>query len=165
MRTVPLNGRAAAGRVALVDDEDYGLVSSYNWRIRFHPNGQAYADGIPKGAGTKVKRIYMHILIMGTKGVDHRDHDGLNNQRYNLRPATKKQNARNSRRHCDGSSRFKGVSWDKSRGRWRAQITVNGKMRMLGRFAGEADAARVYDAAAAEAFGEFACLNFPEVCG
>ena len=60
------------------------------------------------------------------------------------------------------TSRFKGVCWDKSKGKWQAGITINRRYIFLGRYADETDAARAYDAAALAAWGEFARLNFPD---
>lgn len=165
MKTVPLHGAKAAGRVALVDDEDYGLVSQYRWYVwenlkRRSPVGP-YAIAPIRRDG-KQTTIKMHILIMGQPGIDHRNHNGLDNQRSNLRLATAGQNTHNMRAHRDGFSRFKGVSWSFDGNIWVAQICVNGHNRRLGRFPFEEEAARAYDAAAREAHGEFACLNFPQ---
>ena len=90
---------------------------------------------------------------------DHEDHDGLNCQRSNLRPCVRGENGGNQRK-TRGASKFKGVSWDSSRGLWRAYITVHNTSKYLGRFHDERDAALAYDAAARAAFGEFAFCNF-----
>jgi len=91
--------------------------------------------------------------------IDHINGDGLDNRRCNLRLATNTQNRRNGKAHSDGTSRFKGVCWDKFRGRWRADITFENRSIHLGRFHSETDAAIAYDAAARDLFGEFARLN------
>lgn len=57
------------------------------------------------------------------------------------------------------SSRFKGVSWDKRKKRWRAQISFEGKIQNLGGFLVEEDAARAYNEKALALFGEFAHEN------
>lgn len=90
--------------------------------------------------------------------VDHIDGDGLNNRRSNLREADDVQQGAN-KRNRKHSSRFKGVSWDQRKKRWRASIRVAYKLKNLGRFAREEDAARAYDEAAITAFGRFARLN------
>lgn len=157
---VPLTGERGAGRFALVDEGDYELVSRYRWRLD-SPNGKDYALTWvePRPAP---KSMRMHVLIMGRPGVDHRNGDGLDNRRSNLRPATQAQNLANRRKSAGCSSQFKGVSWNIRRSRWEAYCGTSGRgRRYLGAFTSEEDGARAYDAAAAEMFGEFARLNFP----
>jgi hypothetical protein len=93
--------------------------------------------------------------------VDHEDGNGLNNQRSNLRIASPTQNQGNARRRKDNTSGYKGVSWYRRTNKWKAHIRVDKKLRHLGYFIDLTDAARAYDAAALEHFGEFAHLNFP----
>jgi hypothetical protein len=164
MKTVPLSGKNAAGRSALVDDQDYELVSQYPWyaleklKAGHRPNGpyalsHIYSDG-------RDTNILMHTLITGWPLVDHIDHDGLNNQRHNLRSATDSQNGANRRPQQGCSSAYKGVYWHKPRQRWAVSIIVDGKRHYLGNYTDEEAAARAYDAAALAAWGAYACLNF-----
>src|SRR5260370_25659432 len=96
-------------------------------------------------------RLAMHAVLLGTRGKrivgDHRDGDGLNNQRHNLRRATTSQNNRNKRKQSNGkTSRFIGVSTHKRRpGMFRATIHGNGKHIELGYFSEEEEAARMHD--------------------
>ena len=168
MKTVVLRGKKAAGRVALVDDRDYELVSQHKWYVRESqatPTRRAtgpYAIA-NTGRGRANRRVTsMHVLIMGMPGIDHINHDGLDNQRHNLRPANHGQNGANQRAQEGRSSQYKGVSWEKRRNSWRAFIKVSQEYRSLGNYASEVEAAYAYDTAAREAFGEFACTNFPE---
>lgn len=105
----------------------------------------------------------MHALITGWPRVDHRDGNGLNNQRTNLRQATALQNMWNRRKTAAAASRYKGVTWYRPTKRWTAAIRVGGRVRYLGYFRDEQAAARAYDTAAREVHGEFACLNFPPI--
>lgn len=91
--------------------------------------------------------------------VDHKDGDRRNNKWSNLRAATHAENMRNTSSK-GGTSRFLGVFRDSRSGKWRAKINVEGKQMHLGLFEKEDDAAKAYDAAAIEAFGEFANPNF-----
>lgn len=104
----------------------------------------------------------MHRLIVGAvKGeiVDHVNGNTLDNRRENLRKCSKSQNAQNSKRHRDGVSGFKGVSFHRRSKTWRARIRNDGREVCLGYFHSPVDAARAYDRAAFEMFGEFAKVN------
>ena len=165
---IPLRGKYGAGKFAIVDDEDRELVQGYAWYAHnVAPKGRPlrlYARATWKENG-RSKHLYMHHLVTGRKGIDHRDHDGFNNRRSNLREATNRQNIANKR--SKWTARYLKGTFPARPGstRWVAYIRPNGRKRHLGTFDSEADAARAYDAAAIEAFGEFACLNFPEEHG
>lgn len=159
MKTVPLYGAKAAGKVALVDDADYALVMRYRWNA-VNPSGNCWYP-ITNLRAPRRRAMLMHMLITGWPLTDHRNHDGLDNQRGNLRPATWGQNLANQRGGRSAASPYKGVALIRS-GKWRARIKRDGKTYHLGVFALEEDAARAYDAAALAAWGEYACLNFPE---
>lgn len=158
MRTIPLTN---SDKVALVDDADYAAVSQFSWRlvekypIRVIPLSEHCQVG-------KVIQQRLHIFLFGGRPnfeVDHKDRNELNCQRGNLRWATKSQNAANSKKR-PGTSRYKGVSWSRARHRWVAFIKINYQNIYLGGFAEEVDAARAYDKAARQYFGDFANPNF-----
>jgi hypothetical protein len=153
---------------ALIDEADLHLVAPYSWHslMMTAATGKIYGPyaGTTYLTDGRVKSALMHKFLTGWPLTDHADHDGLNNQRYNLRPASPSESNANTRkqgREC--SSPYKGVTWDsRSRtGSWRAQIGVNGTRHRLGVFSTQEEAARAYDAAAFAAWGEFAYLNFP----
>lgn len=148
---------------ALVEPADFELVRLRTWHPLHGHNGKVYAY-----TSTTCGSVYMHRLIAGTPAgyeTDHVNGNGLDNRRVNLRTATASQNSANMwkpRRPGGGphSSQYKGVSWDRSRSKWQAKITVSGLCRNLGRYGSEADAATAYDTAAREAWGDFALVNF-----
>lgn len=92
--------------------------------------------------------------------VDHQDGDGLNNQKFNLRLATKSQNGM-AFRHLSGASGYRGVCWSGAAQKWTAVIVANGKSHYLGLFDSREEAARVRDDAARQLHSSFAQLNFP----
>lgn len=162
MKTIPL---ADGVHVVMVDDADHARLLEHGWCLnRGGGNRQRlYAQANIK-VGGQWKRVVMHRFLLGLTDpsvrCDHRDNNGLNNQRSNLRTATANQNQHN-RRSCGGTSRFKGVSWYKRSKKWLAQICCDRTWKYLGTFVSEEDAARAYDAKARELHGEFAFTNFP----
>lgn len=153
--TVPVSGGAFS---ATVDESDAELVLRYHWQALKCPSGRIYAKReLPRENGKKRCQL-MHVLITGNAETDHRNRDGLDNRRINLRPCTRSQNLANRGKvtpNGKSSSRFKGVGWHAQRGYWVARA----KRRHIGVFESEIDAARAYDKAAKELFGEFALTN------
>ena len=149
------------GQFATVDIADYDKVRDYKWRAK-HDRNTFYAKTSTRKSSGKETSVRMHRLILGVpEGVDHEDGNGLNNSRSNLRPSNESQNQGNQ--HVTRSaSGLKGVSWNKQKSKWRAQIMINQRKTYLGSFTDQIEAARAYDAAARKTFGAFACLNFPE---
>lgn len=106
---------------------------------------------------------FLHRIIAKRMGlsdeVDHEDNNTLNCQRTNLRQATRSQNGANRKKFHFGYSRYKGVSWHTKHQKWCVQIRVNGKLKNIGYFDSELDAAKKYNQAAKMYFKEFASLN------
>jgi hypothetical protein len=153
------------GLVAYISPEDVERVQRYTWR-RFQSHGNIYAVAyIPEDwALYRRRETFMHRLIMNAKPgqqIDHKDGNGLNNTRDNLRIASHTLNMQNSKSRSGSTSRYKGVSWNTQRGKWVAQIRYDGRTRFLGYYTYEDEAARVYDEAALIGHGESARLNFP----
>lgn len=156
MLTIPLKSTKYPGLCAYVDDVDYAQLVTYTW----HPTprrGIMYARAYINGM-----HVYMHRYILGSVAgeiIDHKDRNGLNNVRTNLRTATRSGNASNGNKRR-GSSKYKGVTWHRTT--WRAQIMKDNKHIHLGMFSSELEAAQAYDKAAKELHGEYSRLNFPE---
>jgi hypothetical protein len=91
-----------------------------------------------------------------SKDIDHKNCAPGRNRFSNLRPASQSQNSANSKRRCNNTSGFKGVSWDRERNRWKACICQNGIQMRIGRFKSKRVAAQAYRAAAKKLYGEFA---------
>ena len=160
-RRIPLS----KGEHALVDPGDYAWLGQYNWYTS-GSNGSLYAvRNTGQRRGQKRVAVKMHREILKVPDgmfVDHINHNGLDNRKANLRPATQAQNARNRRKRSVNKvhSKFKGLTWYKNQNRWAARIMVNRKSKFIGYFDNEHDAAKAYDIAAKKYHGDFASLNF-----
>lgn len=129
-----------AGRSAgYINGNGYVVVSIFNRRHRAHRLAWLYMTG-----------------EWPERDVDHRDGDRQNNRWDNLRAATRSENIHNMGLRPRNTSGRKGACFDARRGKWLAQITVNGKHLHLGRFDTREEAGDAYDAAAAKYFGQFA---------
>lgn len=144
----------------ILDDCDFRIISSHNWRISKHKRSNYAITTINETT------VGMHQLIKPTDDptliIDHIDDNGLNNQRDNLRLITKGDNNRRARISTVNTSGYKGVSYDPNRDKYYAYIQHNGKSINLGRWSTAEKAATAYNSKAKELFGEFARLNkFP----
>ena len=142
--------------IALVDDEDYDWLNEYKWHI----NIGGYAETKIKINNKWFNKFMHRILIEPPKNmfVDHIDHNKLNNKKNNLRIATKSQNSMNRPKY-NGTSKYKGVCWDKRKNKYISEIMLNNKTYYLGEFMNEIDAAKAYNKKAIELHGEYAYLN------
>lgn len=148
------------GRYALVDDSDYDELSNYKWCViknlnTFYATSHAYIDD-------KRTTIRMHRIIMNPPEgmiIDHKNGDGLDNQKSNLRICTYSENSRNINSHKNSTSKYIGVSYSSSYGTWLSMIMVDGKNKSLGYFKTELEAAIIRNIAARKYYKEFAKLN------
>jgi len=155
-RLIPLT----QGKFAIVDAADYEWLNQWKWQAKCDKKRNLwYAERSLYFPETqKQTSILMHrVLINAQRGVevDHRDRNGLNNQRSNIRACTPQQNQFNRGPQKNNTSGYKGVSWDKSRNKWKANITLRGKTINLGLFIIITDAAKAYAEAAKWLHGEF----------
>lgn len=142
---------------ALIDGEDFELVSKYKWCVSRHRNTfYAVCPGT-----TSRKAVLMHRLLLGFPDgiIDHKDRNGLNNQKSNLRPCSYKENSGNCKMLTTNKSGYRGVRRVINTGRYEAYITINNRFKCLGTFKLSQRAAMEYNKAAIVHFGEFASLN------
>lgn len=149
------------GKVALVDDEDFDWVNQFKWyackgRRRFYGRRtRAKAEG----GG---KQLLHHFICPKWKFIDHKNGNGLDNQKENLRASSTAQNLRAYCLKAVGrTSRFRGVSWGRRDEKWAAGIRVSPKKVFLGYFDKEEDAAKAFDRAAIRFGFAREALNFP----
>jgi len=158
MKTIQLT----QNQVTTVNNEDYDYLNSFNWWAAKSGNTYYAIRSVYEG-GKKIGTIRMHrdILKLTNPEIlgEHRDRNGLNNSRENLRIATKAQNNTNRRPKIGGSSKYLGVSLNKASGKFKAQIKSNGKVKGIGYFKTEEEAALAYNLHAEKIHGEFAALN------
>lgn len=153
MKKIPLT----QGLFAMVSDCDFEALNVHKW-CAVKLNGRFYATRKVNG-----KQLLMHRSILGLKSpkilCDHRNGNGLDNTRENIRNANHSQNNHNKGKQSNNTSGFKGVSFVKVSNKWRADIKVNGQGNYLGCFETPEEAAKAYDNAAKRLHGDFAQLN------
>ncbi len=163
MKKIQLHGKYSYLFI-FIDDEDFEEVSQYKWYGCKGKNDNTIYARADCYYNNKRVQIKMHRLILGLEfgnklQGDHKDHNGLNNQKYNLRIVTCQQNQFNRQPYKNTSSEYKGVSWHKRDKVWQAYIKYSGKLIMLSCFNNEIEAAQAYNKKASELFGEYAKLN------
>lgn len=170
MKQIPLNvvrGKNKGKYFALVDDSEFTLVMKHHWHFHNVPKGHtAYAVTNVSYPSGKRSLITMHRLLMKFpkgKDIDHIDGNGLNNQRSNLRIASRGQNLCNRGKQSNNTTGFKGVSFNKHLRKYDSEITFRGKKFKIGHFTDKIDAAVAHDLWARDIHGEFAFTNFSSV--
>ena len=156
MKEIPLT----RGYVAIVDDSDYADLTQWKWYAHHRKSGAFYAAR--RRVNGKQGVVKMHRQILGAlpgEDVHHANHKTLDNRRSNITRCTRSQHHASRRKRAGCSSQFKGVHWRRDVGCWRAEIQHNGKKHHLGLHDDEREAARAYNVAALDHFGEFALLN------
>lgn len=162
MKEIPLT----QGKIALVDDQDYDELMKYKWCADKVREKWYATRGVWDPMTKTTRKVRMHQVIMKDAYNEHRqytDHintDTLDNRRCNLRVCTNSENMRNCRKK-NNTSGYHGVSWDKSKKKWVAQIGFQWLHIFIGRYNDIKEAGRAVDKKAKELYGEYALLNFP----
>lgn len=148
----------------------YEELTQWKWCASWCPDTKSFYVERGEWRNGKIFHVRMNRYILGLEFgnpeiADHINHDTLDNRDSNLRTATQSQSAWNRRKKSSNTSGYIGLDFYKRHNKWGARITVSRKRIFLGMFPpteeGRIAAARAYDAAATEHFGEFAHLNFP----
>ena len=151
------------GYFTIVDDEDFDWLNQWKWSARKIGNTVYAARSVKKPKSRNSVVVAMHREILGLKDrleyCDHIDHNGLNNQRSNLRKCTPSQNIINIEKRAGTTSKFRGVCYYPNRDKFMAYISKDSRRHYLGWFHSEQDAAAAYNAKARELHGEFATMN------
>jgi len=146
------------GKVARVSQADFQAVSLFSW-YAFKNGATWYAARRTKLPSGKQPITFMHRFILDPPSnllVDHKDGDGLNNTRENLRAATRIENLWNAKTREDNQSGIRGVCWHQASGKWMARIEVHKKVLYLGLFGSIEEATEVRRGAEKKHYGEFA---------
>lgn len=159
------------GYFAIIDEADGPAVAMKRWSAATHPGRRGvYARTTDSSGDGRLRpngkmaypAIPLHRFLWrlwglpDTPEIDHKNTNGIDCRRENLRAATRQQNSHNVAPRKDNTSGFKGVHWDSRTGRWGASITVGHRSYWLGRFDDPAEAGRAYEKAAKELHGDFA---------
>lgn len=169
MKIIPLHP-LEKGFFTIVDDDIYGLLIKFRWQVRKRHGGRYGCDAIyeKKRGGKYAGIVVMPRAIMNAPPhlqIDHINRNPLDNRRENLRLATQSQNSFNSKLYINNKSGLKGVyyQYETNPGaktkRWRAFIQIDKKKTHIGYFQTPEEAARAYDDAAIEHYGEYALTN------
>lgn len=153
-----INSRKYGKKIVLIDDEDYDKIKDFRWRVNLDKR-----SGVFYVRTGRIKVICLHRYLLNCPKnmvVDHKNHNGLDNKKINLRICTNAENSKNKEKYKRGAtSKYKGVHWGKDRNKWRASIKSDNRVIMIGQFDDEKKAAEAYNEAAIKYHGEFANLN------
>lgn len=149
----------------IIDLEDYYKVSQYTWNDSAKGSNTNYiVTTIGTRKNNNRKTLRLHRVLMSESNfsfIDHKNGDGYDNRKDNLRFCTRSDNAANSKKmRKKVTSVYKGVRWFHKTLKWKSCLRINGKLISLGTFKHEIDAALAYDLGATKYFGEFAKTNF-----
>lgn len=153
------------GLFALIDCRDRRAVARHTWQVKIRPRGTAYAVTTIRDVAGRRRFVSLHRFLWDLHGgaqtpiVDHENGWGLDCRWTNLRQANHRQNAWNTGRHRGSTSGIKGVTYDKTKRKWRARLTHNGRRIEIGCWRRKSTAKRAYALAARRVYGKFARVS------
>ena len=167
IRQIRIEGNVAyvpltRGYEAIIDAADVPIVAGFNWvaSVKSHTTYAIRTDRLDgKRCSVLLHRFILGIMDRRDLEVDHKNCNGMDNRRDNLRLATRSQNNQNRRIGIRNTSGFKGVSWDNGRRKWIATIKIHGRSKRIGQFSTPETAATAYAIASARIHGEFGRLH------
>lgn len=165
MIIIPIKSKTYGEHNVFIDGEDFDKIKEYTWCLSKIGNCFYACSGLYDKKTKKKTTIHMHRIIMDTSKdyiIDHVNGNALDNRKENLRICSNAENLRNRKKQKNTSSIYKGVCFDKRDKKWRASIRLNNKLMYIGLFDTQTQAAKAYNKAAVENFGEFARLNIIE---
>lgn len=134
-----VKSKMLGNRGILIDKEDLEKIIKYRWYITKHEN--TFYARTQKKEGNKYKGLYMHRLIKECpeiKVIDHRNGNGLDNRKCNLKICTQKENSKNQKLSNNNTSGYRNIFWNKINNTWDVQI----KHRRLGQFKSKNEAVK-----------------------
>lgn len=162
MIVLTLKSKKYGAMACLYDDADHELISKYKWRVQKGRN-TFYAVTYIRDGVRKYRSSYgMHQLLVSVekgKCRDHKNRNGLDNRRENLRISTIQENNRNATIQRNNTTGYRGVDYNKNHKLFRARVNINRKSVYCRYFKTKEEAALAYNEAAKIHFGEYANLN------
>lgn len=144
------------GQKAIVDDEDFEIVSKLRWYADWNPNTKSYYAKRKDGSCHYGMPRFIFGLKKGDKRVvDHINHDTLDNRRCNLRVCSYSENKVNTKIKSNNTSGYVGVGLYKPNGKWVARVSIGNKREHIGYFDTIEQAVSAREKRAEELFGEF----------
>jgi hypothetical protein len=140
----------------IFDIDDLGMVKNSTWSLFKRKDYNLYYA--MNRNGKLFHRVILNINDVKIM-IDHKNHNGLDCRKCNLRIASNAQNQWNQRLRKDNTTGYKGVTYNKKNCYYSARIKINNKLLYLGSYSDKNDAAIAYNKKATELFGEFAFLN------
>lgn len=161
VRGIPLT----RGKIAIVDAEDFEWLNQWKW-CALKGKYTFYAMRIVEKKGIKFSFLMHREILKLKKGdkiiTDHKNRNGCDNRKNNIRTVTITINNHNSRLQRNNSSGYRGVSWKKDKQKWKAYLMVNNKQVHLGYFTDIKSAALAYDNKVIEIRDMYASTNITE---